>query len=98
MRQTVLQGLEQAYGNLVRMIADFLPRFLVMLIIIALGLLVALVLKYIVRAVLGLTRLDRVSEELFKCRGKFSHQFYSLVTEDFFVIEFDDGKFPVLRA
>jgi hypothetical protein len=63
MRQTVLQGLEQAYGNLVRMIADFLPRFLVMLIIIALGLLVAFVLKYIVRAVLGLTKLDRVSEE-----------------------------------
>jgi hypothetical protein len=63
MRQTVLQGLEQAYGNLVRMIADFLPRFLVMLIIIALGLLVAFVLKYIVRAVLGFTKLDRVSEE-----------------------------------
>ena len=63
MRQTILQGLEQAYGNLVHMIADFLPRFLVMLIIIVLGLLVAFVLKYILRIVLNLTKLDRVSEE-----------------------------------
>jgi hypothetical protein len=45
------------------MIADFLPRFLVMLIIIVLGLLVAFVLKYILRIVLSLTKLDRVSEE-----------------------------------
>ena len=63
MRQTILQGLEQAYSNLVHMIADFLPRFLVMLIIIVVGLLVAFLLKYILRAVLGLTKLDRVSEE-----------------------------------
>jgi len=63
MRQTILQGLEQAYSNLVHMIADFLPRFLVMLIIIVAGLLVAFVLKYILRIVLSLTKLDRVSEE-----------------------------------
>src|ERR1017187_1409566 len=63
MRQARLQGFEQAYSNLVRMIADFLPRFLVMLIIIVLGLLVAFVVKYILRIVLGLTKLDRVSEE-----------------------------------
>jgi small-conductance mechanosensitive channel len=63
MRQTILLGLEQAYSNLVHMIADFLPRFLVMLIIILLGLVVAFVFKYILRAVLGLTKLDRVSEE-----------------------------------
>ena len=63
MRQTILHGLEQAYTNLVHMIADFLPRFLVMLIIIVLGLLVAFVLKYILRIVLSLTKLDRVSEE-----------------------------------
>ena len=63
MRQAILQGLQQAYSNLVHMIADFLPRFLVMLIIIVLGLLVAFVLKYTLRAVLGLTKLDRVSEE-----------------------------------
>ncbi len=63
MKQTILQGLELAYTNLVRMIADFLPRFLVMLIIIVLGFLVAFVLKHILRSVLGLTKLDRVSEE-----------------------------------
>ena len=34
MKDTIVQGLAQAYGNLVHMIADFLPRFLVMLIII----------------------------------------------------------------
>ena len=62
MRQTILQGLEQAYGNLVNMIADFLPRFLVMLIVIVLGLLIAFVLKYVLRAILGVTKLDRVSE------------------------------------
>ena len=63
MRQTILQGLEQAYSNLVHMIADFLPRFLVMLIIIVIGLFVAFLFKYILRLVLGLTKLDRVSEE-----------------------------------
>ena len=63
MRQTILQALEQVYGNLVHMIAEFLPRFLVMLIIIAIGLLVAFALKYILRALLRLTKLDRVSEE-----------------------------------
>jgi small-conductance mechanosensitive channel len=45
------------------MIAEFLPRFLVMLIIIVIGLLVALALKYILRALLGLTKLDRVSDD-----------------------------------
>ena len=63
MRQTILRALEQVYGNLVHMIAEFLPRFLVMLIIIAIGLLVAFVLKYILRALLGLTKLDRVSDD-----------------------------------
>jgi small-conductance mechanosensitive channel len=63
MRQTILQALEQVYGNLVHMIAEFLPRFLVMLIIIVIGLLVAFVLKYILRALLGLTKLDRVSDD-----------------------------------
>jgi hypothetical protein len=63
MRQAILQGLVQAYSNLVHMIADFLPRFLVMLIIIVLGLLVAFVLKYILRIVFGVTKLDLVSEE-----------------------------------
>jgi small-conductance mechanosensitive channel len=62
MKETILQGLQQAYSNLVSMVADFLPRFLVMLIVIVVGLLVAFLLKYILRAILGLTKLDRVSE------------------------------------
>jgi small-conductance mechanosensitive channel len=45
------------------MITDFLPRFMVMLIIIVIGLLVAFLFKYILRAILRLTKLDRVSEE-----------------------------------
>jgi len=63
MKETILRGLEQAYNNLVQMGADFLPRVLVMAIIIVLGLVVAFVLKYISRAVLGLTGLDRASEQ-----------------------------------
>jgi small-conductance mechanosensitive channel len=63
MRQTIVRALEEVYGNLVHMIAEFLPRFLVMLIIIVIGLLAAFVLKYILRALLGLTKLDRVSDD-----------------------------------
>jgi hypothetical protein len=63
MKETILQGLEQAYWNFVHMIAEFLPHFVVMLIIIAVGLLVAFVFRYCLRALLRLTRLDRVSEE-----------------------------------
>jgi hypothetical protein len=63
MRETILQGLEQVYSNSVHMVAEFLPRFLVMLIIILVGLLAACILKHVLRAVLGLTKLDRMSEE-----------------------------------
>jgi small-conductance mechanosensitive channel len=63
MRQTIVEGLKQVYNNLAHMIAEFLPRFLVMLIIIVIGLLVAFVFKYILRTLLGLTKLDRVSDD-----------------------------------
>jgi small-conductance mechanosensitive channel len=63
MRETIVQALEQAYYNLVHMVAEFLPHFLVMLTIILIGLVVAFVLKYILRTLLRFTRLDRVSEE-----------------------------------
>jgi len=39
MRVTIVQGLQQAYYNLVHMIAEFLPRFVVMVVIILVGLL-----------------------------------------------------------
>jgi hypothetical protein len=64
MRQAILQGLEQAYSNFVQILADFFPRFLVMLIIIVVGLLVAFALQYILRAVLSFTNLGRGSEEV----------------------------------
>jgi Conserved TM helix len=63
MKEVVLQGLSQAYTNLVHMFAEFLPRLLVMLVIVAVGLLVAYTLKTILRALLHVTRLDRLSEE-----------------------------------
>lgn len=63
MKDVVVQGLKQAYGNLVRMLAEFLPRLLVMVVIILAGLLVAYLLKVLLRALLHLTRLDRLSEE-----------------------------------
>src|SRR5882672_4021866 len=62
MKEMILRGLEQAYDNMVHMIAEFLPRFVVMFIILSLGWLVALLLKYLVRAILRLTNLDRLSE------------------------------------
>ena len=62
MKDTIVQGLEQAYYNLVHMIAEFLPRFVVMLVIIAVGLLAAYVIRYVLRTLLRLTKLDRVSE------------------------------------
>ncbi len=63
MKDTIVQGLEQAYYNLVHMIAEFLPRFVVMMVIIVVGLLVAIILRHIIRALLSLTKLDRVSED-----------------------------------
>jgi preprotein translocase subunit Sss1 len=63
MKDAIVQGLQQAYLNLFHMIAEFLPRLVVMLAIILSGLLVAYALKYVLRAVLRLTKLDRLSEE-----------------------------------
>src|SRR4029077_2261848 len=63
MKEVIIQGLSQAYANLVRMFAEFLPRLLVMMVIVVVGFLVAYGLKMILRAVLHVTRLDRLSEE-----------------------------------
>lgn len=63
MRQMILNGLHQAYDNLVHMLAEFLPRFLVMVIVIFVGWLIAVAIRYLVRAILKVTKLDRVSEE-----------------------------------
>jgi len=63
MKDVILRGLAQAYENLVHMLAEFLPRLLVMLVIVGVGLLVAYLLKAMLRAILRITRLDRLSEE-----------------------------------
>lgn len=63
MKEVILRGLAQAYENLVHMLAEFLPRLLVMLVIVGVGLLVAYLLKAVLRAILRITRLDRLSEE-----------------------------------
>ena len=41
MKEVIIQGLRQAYSNLVHMFAEFLPRLLVMLVIVLVGLVVA---------------------------------------------------------
>src|SRR5467141_139235 len=63
MKDVIIQGIEQAYQHLIQMLAEFLPRLVVMLVIVAAGFLIALTLKYILRALLHLTKLDRLSEE-----------------------------------
>jgi hypothetical protein len=64
MREAIQQGFGQAYSNIHQMFVDFLPRFMVMLIILALGLLVAFALKYILQAALSFTNLSRGSENV----------------------------------
>ena len=63
MKDTIVQGLQQAYQNLFHMISDFLPRLVVMLAIVVTGVLVAYAFKYLARTILRLTKLDRLSEE-----------------------------------
>jgi Conserved TM helix len=63
MRVMIVQGLQQAYQNLVHMLAEFLPRLVVMLIIVLAGLLTAYALRSLVRTLLRLTKLDRLSDE-----------------------------------
>ncbi len=63
MKDTIIQGLQQAYQNMSHMIAEFLPRLVVMLVIVLTGVLVAYVFKYVARTILRLTKLDRLSDE-----------------------------------
>ena len=63
MKDMIIRGLQQAYENMVHMMAEFLPRLVVMLIVGLVGLLIALAFKYTLRAILHLSRLDRLSED-----------------------------------
>src|ERR1700759_1508529 len=63
MKDTIVQGLQQAYLNMAHMIAEGVPRVGVMLVIVLSGVLVAYAFKYVARTILRLTKLDRLSEE-----------------------------------
>ncbi len=66
MRVTIVQGLEQAYYNLVHMIAEFLPRFVVMVVIILVGLLAAYLLGHMLT---GGVAADEIGSRFGGCRG-----------------------------
>jgi len=63
MKELIVHAFEQAHDNFTKMLAEFLPRFMVMLIIIAIGFLVAYIAKYVFRAILRVAKVDRVSEQ-----------------------------------
>jgi hypothetical protein len=63
MNEMIWNGFNQAFENLVRMVADFLPRLVVMLAIVVVGWIIAFVLKRVLRALLRWIKLDRLSEE-----------------------------------
>jgi hypothetical protein len=63
MNEMIWNGFRQAFENLVRMVADFLPRVIVMLAIILAGWIIAFLLKHTLRSVLRWVKLDRLSEE-----------------------------------
>jgi hypothetical protein len=63
MSEMIWNGLNQAFANLSRMVADFLPRLIVMLTIILVGWIIALLLKRILRSVLNWLKVDRLSEK-----------------------------------
>ncbi len=62
MKEMILQELSRTWDELARGFAQFVPRLIVMLIIIAAGFLVAYLFKVIVRGVLRITRFERLSE------------------------------------
>ncbi|HXJ07244.1 MAG TPA: hypothetical protein VNH65_19245 [Candidatus Acidoferrum sp.] len=63
MKEMIVHAFQQAYENFTRRLAEFLPRLLVMLLIIAIGALVAYLLKNVVRAILRIAKVDKVSDQ-----------------------------------
>ncbi len=62
MRDMIIAELSQTTQDIVRGFAHLLPRLLVMLIIVGVGLLIAYLLKAILRSILRLVKFDRLSE------------------------------------
>lgn len=63
MRQMIVHAFEQAHENFTRMLAEFLPHFLLMVVVILIGWLVAYLLKIILRGILRVANVERMSEE-----------------------------------
>lgn len=62
MRQMIITELTQAFQQMVRTIAHYLPRLVVMLVIAFVGWVIAYLLKLLARSILRLTRFSRLSE------------------------------------
>jgi len=63
MQEMIVHAFQQAHDNFTRMLAEFLPRFLLMLVVILIGWLVAYVLKVLVRGILRVAQVEKMSEE-----------------------------------
>src|SRR5437868_13604801 len=62
MREIIITELTQAFQDLVRGFAHYLPRLIVMLIIAFVGWMIAYVLKVLARSILRLTRFSKLSD------------------------------------
>lgn len=63
MWQIIVNELTQATRDIVHSIAQFLPRVLVMLVIVVVGWLIAYALKSVIRSILRVTKFDKLSED-----------------------------------
>lgn len=63
MQQMILHAFQQAHDNLTHMLAEFLPHFLLMIVVILIGWVVAYLLKVILRGILRVAKVERMSEE-----------------------------------
>lgn len=62
MKEMILHELSQTWNELAKGFAQFVPRLIVMLIIIAAGFVIAYLLKLVLRAILRLTSFEKLSE------------------------------------
>ena len=63
MQEMIIHAFQQAHDNFTHMLAEFLPRFLLMLVVILIGWVVAYLLKVILRGILRVAQVEKMSEE-----------------------------------
>jgi hypothetical protein len=63
MQGMIVHAFQQAHDNFTRMLAEFLPHFLLMLVVILIGWIVAYLLKITLRGILRVAKVERMSEE-----------------------------------